>query len=183
MKILVCLQQPNPHITKPSPWNPRAPTPIATKDLNLRPRNWKLHAEAKGFGVAPGTILEKKTAQKETVPRKNSGNGDDDDDEKIPQVVFDRMIVRILFFVGAPMGIGVALLNLFGAVKDQHLWDVPVWLPFLTTFIAFGASALGIAYGTLSTSWDAEKKGSLLGLEEAQQNWVDVWKEEEDSKR
>ncbi|KAL6321464.1 hypothetical protein AAG906_018400 [Vitis piasezkii] len=108
MKILVCLQQPNPHITKPSPWN--------------------------------------------------------------------------LVLCGAPMGIGVALLNLFGAVKDQHLWDVPVWLPFLTTFIAFGASALGIAYGTLYKLGCGEE-GFLLGLEEAQQNWVDVWKEEEDSKR
>ena len=184
MKTLVCLQQPNLHITKPSLWNPRAPTlrPIATKYLNFPPKTWKLHAEAKGFGVAPSTTLGKKTQQKETVPRKNSGNDDDDDDdEKIPQVVFDRMIVRILFFVGAPLGIGVVLLNLFGIVKDQHLWDVPVWLPFLTTFITFGASALGIAYGTLSSSWDAEKKGSLLGLEEAQQNWVDMWKEEENS--
>lgn len=181
MKTLVCLQQPNLHIIKPSPWHPRAPTlhPIATKDLNLPPRTWKLHAEAKGFGVAPSTALGKKTGQKETVPRKNSENNDDD--EKIPQVVFDRIIVRILFFVGAPLGLGVALLNLFGVVKDQHLWDVPAWLPFLTTFFTFGASALGIAYGTLSTSWDAERKGSLLGLEEAKQNWVDMWKEEEDS--
>lgn len=125
-------------------------------------------------------MLEKKTTKKEITPRKN--DNEDDDDEKIPQAVFDRMIVRILFFVGVPMGIGVALLNLFGAVKAQRSWDVPVWLPFLTTFIFFGASALGIAYGTLSTSWDEEKKGSLLGLEEAQQNWVDMWMEEDDSK-
>ena len=70
---------------------------------------------------------------------------------------------------------------MFGIVKDQHLWDVLVWLPFLTTFITFGASSLGITYGTLSTSWDLEKKGSLLELEEAQHNWVDMWKEEEDN--
>lgn len=76
------------------------------------------------------------------------------------------------------MATGLALLHLFGVVKEQNLWDAPLWLPFLTTLITFGASTLGIAYGTLSASWDPKKKGSLLGLEEAQRNWVEMWKEE-----
>ena len=59
-------------------------------------------------------------------------------------------------------------------------FDVPLWLPFLTTFITFGASTPGIAYGTLSARWDPEKKGSFLGLEKAQRNWVEMWKEEND---
>ncbi|KAG8492033.1 hypothetical protein CXB51_015764 [Gossypium anomalum] len=39
-----------------------------------------------------------------------------------------------------------------GYPKERNLWDVPLWLPFLTTFNTFGASTLRIAYGTLSAS-------------------------------
>ncbi|KAK9293322.1 hypothetical protein L1049_021314 [Liquidambar formosana] len=182
MKTLVCAEKPPLYITKPSPWRPRpiSPTlhPTPMKNIHHPTRTWKLHAEAKGFGGLSSTIPDKRI-QRETVTRKNSGKNDDDDDQ-IPKVVFERMIVRILLSVGVPMAIGLALLHLFGIVKEQHLWDVPLWLPVLTTFFTFGTSALGIAYGTLSTSWDAEKKGSLLGVEEAQQNWVEMWREEED---
>ncbi|PWA93032.1 hypothetical protein CTI12_AA075800 [Artemisia annua] len=40
-------------------------------------------------------------------------------------------------------------------------------------------STLGIAYGTLSTSWDADNKGSILGFEEAKENWVKMWEEDD----
>ena len=105
---------------------------------------------------------------------------DDDDDDKIPEAVWERIMFRILFYVGVPLVTGVALLQVFSIMKEQNLWDVPIWLPFLTTFLTFGASALGIAYGTLSTSWDAQREGSFLGFEEAQKNWVEIWKEEEE---
>uniref|UniRef100_A0A5B7BLW3 Uncharacterized protein n=1 Tax=Davidia involucrata TaxID=16924 RepID=A0A5B7BLW3_DAVIN len=177
MKTLVCLEQPHFSITKPYPWKPKNPIlhPTTMKTPYLPTRTLKLHAEAKGFTGAP--------ANKETVSRKNYGSDDGDDDDKIPEVVLERMIVRILIYVGVPLITGIAFLQVFSIVKEQHLWDVPLWLPFLTTFITFGASALGIAYGTLSTSLDPEKKGSILGFEEAQKNWVEMWREEEDSKR
>lgn len=81
------------------------------------------------------------------------------------------------------MGLGLAFLHLFGELKEHQVWEAPLWLPFTTTFLTFGASALGIAYGTLSTSLDAERKGSVLGLEEVQRNWVEMWKEEDESQR
>lgn len=81
--------------------------------------------------------------------------------------------------MGGPLAIGFALLQLFSVSKEQHLWNVPKWLPFLTTFITFGASALGVAYGSLSTSLDAEEEGSFLGFEQVEKNWVEMWKEEE----
>lgn len=115
---------------------------------------------------------------KEKPSSKNPKN--DDDDDEIPQVVTERMLVRIVAAVGLPLATGIAFLNVFEYIKENHLWDVPVWLPFLTTLLTFGTSALGIAYGALSTSWDAEKKGSILGFEEAQKNWVDMWREEDE---
>ncbi|MBA0625625.1 hypothetical protein Godav_003407 [Gossypium davidsonii] len=107
---------------------------------------------------------------------KKSSNNNNNEDEEASQVVFERMIARILASVGVPMATGLALLHLLGLAKERNLWDVPLWLPFLTTFITFGASTLRITYGTLSASWDPKKKGSLLGLEEAQCNWVKIWK-------
>ncbi|XWS48481.1 hypothetical protein CRYUN_Cryun13aG0081100 [Craigia yunnanensis] len=81
------------------------------------------------------------------------------------------MIAIILVSVGVPLATGLALLHLFGVVKKQNLWDVSLWLPFLTTFITFGTSTLGIPYGTLSASWDPEmnlfsewKKLNAIGL-------------------
>ncbi|GAA0167868.1 hypothetical protein Leryth_019285 [Lithospermum erythrorhizon] len=137
-------------------------------------RIWKIHAEAKGFNSNRSSLANE---QQELKKNKQTNN---DEDDKIPNVVFERMISRILISVGVPLITGIVLLKIFDALKGQHLWDVPYWLPFLTTFITFGASALGIAYGTLSTSWDPERKGSALGLEEAQENWVVMWKEDEE---
>ncbi|XVF53528.1 hypothetical protein PTKIN_Ptkin05aG0106200 [Pterospermum kingtungense] len=175
MRALLSLEAPQFSLGKPSFWDPiRTPTtlflPTIIKNQNQPSSTEKLQANAKGFASKPPA------PSKENAANKNN-NGDD---EQVPQVVFERMIARILVSVGVPLATGLVLLHLFGVAKEQNLWDVPLWLPFLTTFITFGASALGIAYGTLSASWDPEKKGSFLGLEEAQRNWVEMWKEEND---
>ncbi|KAK9070392.1 hypothetical protein SSX86_010794 [Deinandra increscens subsp. villosa] len=135
-------------------------------------KRWKINAKAKGFN---GSNLEKKKAMVSEAKKKMK----EDADDKIPDVVMERIIVRILFNVGVPLVTGLGLLQVFSVIKEQNLWQIPRWLPFLTTFITFGASALGIAYGTLSTSWDAEDKGSVLGFEEAKKNWGQMWEEDD----
>ncbi|XP_059433874.1 uncharacterized protein PAM68-like [Corylus avellana] len=177
MKTLItCSSQPPLYLSKPSPWKPRSPNLHPTTMLNLKRPTSKLKPHAsgpKGFtGTAPATIEGSDTS-------KNSNKTNNNDDEEVPQAVFNRIIVRILAFVLVPMGLGLAFLHIFGVIKEQHLWDVPLWLPLLTTFLTFGASTFGIAYGALSTSWDEEKKGSILGLEEARENWVEMWKQED----
>ncbi|RLN19001.1 ABC-type Co2+ transport system, permease component [Panicum miliaceum] len=112
---------------------------------------------------------------------KNGGGGGDDDE--LPQPVFDRILRRIMFAVGVPMASGVALLNAYDALKRGQGVDVPAWVPLLTILVAFGTSALGIAYGTLSASWDPDKEGSLLGIDEARANWPVLWKEEIDKEK
>lgn len=172
MKTLAFAEHPLTHIASPSPLNPTTP--------KLRNRIWSVHAKAKGFDRPPANSQKEKNARIEPIRKMSDEKNEYKDDEKIPEVVFERMIGRILFYVGAPLATGIVLLRVFDVLKEQHVWDVPLWFAFLTTFITFGASALGIAYGTLSTSWDAEKKGSLLGFEEAQKNWTDIWREEEE---
>ncbi|KQJ97570.1 uncharacterized protein PAM68-like [Brachypodium distachyon] len=121
-----------------------------------------------------------KAAFAETAGEGNGkdGDGEDDDDDELPQAVFDRILRRILFTVGVPMATGVALLSVYDALKRGRGVEVPQWVPLLTTLVAFGTSALGIAYGTLSASWDPDKEGSLLGIDEARTNWPELWKEE-----
>lgn len=109
--------------------------------------------------------------------REEEGSGGNDDDE-IPQAVFDRILQRILFTVGIPMASGVALLNVYDALKRGRGVEVPSWVQLLTILLSFGTSALGIAYGTLSASWDPDKEGSLLGIDEARTNWPELWKDE-----
>jgi hypothetical protein len=115
-----------------------------------------------------------------SVPKANGGGGKQDeyDDDELPQPVFDRILGRILVTVGLPMASGVALLNVYEALKSNQGVELPSWLSLLTILVSFGTSALGIAYGTLSASWDPEKEGSLLGIEELQANWPVLWAEE-----
>ncbi|URD78964.1 hypothetical protein MUK42_02703 [Musa troglodytarum] len=131
----------------------------------------RLRAQGRGFGVS--------VSDRKARPEEGSAEGDDE----IPQVVFDRMMRRILFSVGAPMASGIGVLYLESFLKQSQLWEVPRWLPLLTILLSFGTSALGIAYGTLSTSWDPNKEGSLLGWEQAQRNWPELWKDEEDESK
>lgn len=173
MKTLTFVEHPLTYISSLSPLNPTTPKP--------HNKIWRVHAKAKGFNRPPANVQREKIASIESVQGKsgerNAGNNDDD---KIPDVVFGRIIRRILAYFGVPLVTGIVLLGVFDVLKEQHVWNVPIWFAFLTTFITFGASALGIAYGTLSTSWDAERKGSLLGFEEAQRNWTEMWKEDEE---
>lgn len=160
----------------------KPPFLFPSKSLHLHPppvvvtrRTRILHAGAKGF---TGSRSPPATYAKEQKPGTNGGGGDDDDE--IPQEVIERMGVRIMVSVGVPVAIGIGLLNFIGELKDRNLWDVPLWVPFTTTLLFFGTSTFGIAYGALSSSWDVDRKGSMLGLEEFERNWVEMWKEEED---
>eukprot|EP01018_Ginkgo_biloba_P007637 Gb_03315 [translate_table: standard] len=125
----------------------------------------------KGFGPVPDN---------KNIRRMPEEDGNDDKDDEIPQFVFDRMIKRIGFFVGVPIGFGFLLLNILNYLKMEFKWSIPIWLSAGTILIFFGSSALGLTYGALSTSWDPSNEGSLLGWSEAQKNWPEVWKEEEE---
>ncbi|XP_054784922.1 uncharacterized protein PAM68-like [Prosopis cineraria] len=176
MKTLIFASNPILHLSELPTRKPKIAY-FQTIPITTIKHEFKPHANPKGFSsVSNGSIeTTSKKANDDNNKKKN------DENDEIPQEVFNRMIVRILVSVGLPMGLGLAFLHIFGVLKENQLWDVPLWLPFTTTLFTFGASALGIPYGSLSTSFDAGRKESLLGLEEVQRNWLEMWKEEDQS--
>uniref|UniRef100_A0A2P2JWX7 Uncharacterized protein n=1 Tax=Rhizophora mucronata TaxID=61149 RepID=A0A2P2JWX7_RHIMU len=175
MNALLCVQKSPPCLGKLSPRKPLAPAfhPTGTQTLNNpSSRTWKLHPNAKGFARSTRSI-------EESAINKTSKTDKNNEEEAIPEEVIYRIGGRILVLVGVPMALGIASLHIFGIIKEQHVWDVPVWIPFTTTLLFFGASTFGIPYGALSASLDPKQKGSFLGFEEARHNWAEMWKEEE----
>nr|GLL38919.1 uncharacterized protein PAM68-like [Ipomoea trifida] len=81
------------------------------------------------------------------------------------------------------MATGLVLVQILGTVKERGIWDVPNWVPILTIFVFLSASTLGVAYGALSASWVSDREGSALGFEEAQRNWAEMWREEDDQNK
>ncbi|CAK8532715.1 unnamed protein product [Lathyrus sativus] len=146
--------------------------------FNIPLTTLKTQASAKGFSNTRPTASSKTNKTKDDVIMTMKKNPKNNDDDEITEVVMYRIIGRILFSVLVPMGIGLGFLHLYGELKDREIWNAPLWIPFLTTLITFGASALGIAYGVLSTSLDEEREGSLLGFQELEKNWVEMWQQE-----
>ncbi|XP_016200584.1 protein PAM68, chloroplastic [Arachis ipaensis] len=134
----------------------------------------------KGFGASSN-----KKKKKTKNPRKEE-YGDDEEEEEyqeeeereegvIPEVVTNRMISRMGFSVGIPLGIGLLFFPFFYYLKVGLKIDVPTWVPFIVSFFFFGSALLGVSYGIVSSSWDPLREGSLLGWNEAQKNWPVFW--------
>ncbi|CAI0403146.1 unnamed protein product [Linum tenue] len=178
MNALFSTQKPALHLAH---LHPSKPSSIPSSPF-LRPHKptsnnpWKLNANAKGFAPINPPAKESPSGG----GKKNKNNNESDE---IPQEVFERMTARIFVSVGIPMGLGIGLLYLIGFVKERNLMDLPLWVPFMTTLLTFTASILGIAYGGLSTSLDPNRKGSLLGLEEAREHWEEMWQEETEEEK
>lgn len=89
----------------------------------------------------------------------------------IPEVVSQRMLRRMLVFSGTPTFLGVAIffVSYFLIVKGQV--DLPSYAVLLTTLGCFGLGVVGLTYGVLSASWDEDRPGDWLGLEEFKVNF------------
>lgn len=88
----------------------------------------------------------------------------------IPEKVAMRMGKRMLPFVGIPlfgsMGAFVAFWY-FATYKDMEFQPGAV---AVTTTVLLLSGLLGITYSIVSASWDEDREGSLLGIEEFQKN-------------
>jgi Photosynthesis affected mutant 68 len=98
----------------------------------------------------------------------------------IPKSVSQRMVKRVAAFCGIPTILGIAtlvgsyLLIVFADVK------LPPIAVLLVNMGLFGLGVVGITYGVLSSSWDEQQAGSLLGVNEFKTNWgrmAAVWRE------
>lgn len=98
---------------------------------------------------------------------------------EIPEVVSKRMARRMAFFSGLPTLLGVATFFVSYLVVTQGWVKLPNVAVLLVSMGFFGLGVLGLSYGVLSTCWDEETVGSLLGIEQFSVNLgrlVDSWK-------
>jgi hypothetical protein len=90
--------------------------------------------------------------------------------QTIPEVVSQRMSRRMAWFSGVPMlmGMGTFIVSYFIVKKD--LFPLPTTAVLLVSLGFFGLSVGGLSYGVFSASWDEERDGSWLGLEDFKLN-------------
>jgi len=83
----------------------------------------------------------------------------------IPDAVASRMARRIALATGIPtlMGMGVFIASYL--LVSRHILDIPPSLTLLASGACFLLGLVGLSYGVLSASWEAEP-GSLLGSEQ-----------------
>jgi hypothetical protein len=89
----------------------------------------------------------------------------------IPEVISQRMLRRMLAFSGVPTFLGVA--TFFGsyALIVKGNVDLPPYAVLLSTLGCFGLGVVGLTYGVLSASWDEDRPGDWLGLDEFKTNF------------
>ncbi|KAJ6926240.1 hypothetical protein NC651_010617 [Populus alba x Populus x berolinensis] len=155
MNTLACSQKSPLYLANSSPWKPMAPSILPT---SIQKTLNNPPATWKVQASAKGFGRAPPSIQESSI-KKTSKNTNNNDDEEIPEEVLYRIIKRVLVSVGAPMALAFASMNVIGA------------------------SVCGIAYGALSTSMDPNEQGSLLGFEQVQKNWVEMWKEEDEGKK
>lgn len=92
----------------------------------------------------------------------------------IPERVAMRMGQRMLPFVGLPLFLGCGSFVgfwYFATYKDMEFQPVTV---AVTTIGLLVVGLLGITYSIFSTSWDEDREGGVLGIEEAKKNLGNV---------
>ncbi len=89
----------------------------------------------------------------------------------IPQVVSDRMLRRMLAFSGLPTGFGILTFFVSYYLVINQVVELPSYFVLLVTLACFGLGVVGLTYGVLSASWDEERPGTWLGLEDFRINF------------
>ena len=88
----------------------------------------------------------------------------------MPQVVSDRMLARVVPFAGLPIFFAVVIFAGFFYANTQLELDLPPQIVAYTTQACVLLSFAGITWGVMSTSWDEEVEGSVLGFEQVGRN-------------
>lgn len=89
----------------------------------------------------------------------------------IPQAVSDRMLRRMLAFSGVPTGLGILTFFVSYYLVTNQVIELPSYFVLLVTLACFGLGVVGLTYGVLSASWDEDRPGSWLGLEDFRVNF------------
>jgi len=88
----------------------------------------------------------------------------------IPEKVAQRMGSRMLPFVGIPLFGGMGAFVAFWYMATYRDMEFQPALVAASTIVLLGVSLVGITYSMMSTSWDSDREGSLLGTDEFGKN-------------
>lgn len=88
----------------------------------------------------------------------------------MPEVVGDRMLKRMVIFLGVPLFGGIATFAAFIIAARTFDTVIKPTTVASTTQAIFALGVVGITYGPLSASWDEEREGSVFGFEEVPKN-------------
>jgi CHASE2 domain-containing sensor protein len=102
------------------------------------------------------------------------------------EAVSQRMLKRMIFFSGIPVGLGILVFFASYVLITQGIAELPNVAVLLTTLACFGLSVIGLSYGALSASWEEDAVGSLLGMEQFQVNFERLtgsWRQAREEKR
>lgn len=150
-------------------------TPAPGKSQGTGPKAATQTPRAKASGAKP-----KAASQKPLKSRRDRA------DTQIPEVVSRRMLTRMLTFSGIPTGLGIAVFFISYGLVVRQVVDLPNVAVLLTTLGCFGLGVVGLSYGALSTSWEENRPGSWLGLDEFQVNFgrmINAWRETREARR
>jgi len=87
-----------------------------------------------------------------------------------PKAVTRRMVRRMLAFCGIPTVLGLVSLFAFYGIANYTTLELPHTAAVLVSMGLFGMGVLGLSYGIISTSWEENAPGSLLGWPEFRAN-------------
>ncbi len=88
----------------------------------------------------------------------------------IPDVVSKRMVRRMAFFCGIPSALGMSSLVVFYWLKANNIIDLPPIAALLVSLSFLVLGIIGLSFGIFSASWDEDRVGGLLGIEELKLN-------------
>ncbi len=124
----------------------------------------------RGNRPKPKKQTTQKTATDKATDKRNRANNRANNSGAIPKEVSDRMLRRMAVLSGSPVFLGVGIFFLAYYLKSREIVEFPPVAVLLVTMGCFGLGVLGLTYGVLSASWDAEP-GGLVGLSEFKLNF------------
>lgn len=155
-------------------------TPAPGKSQGTGPQAATQTPGAKASGAKSVGAKPKAASPKPSKARRDRA------DTQIPEVVSRRMLTRMLTFSGIPTGLGIAIFFISYGLVVRQVVDLPNVAVLLTTLGCFGLGVVGLSYGALSTSWEENRPGSWLGLDEFQVNFgrmTHAWREAREARR
>mmetsp|Transcript_50487 Transcript_50487/g.163589 ORF Transcript_50487/g.163589 Transcript_50487/m.163589 type:complete len:264 (-) Transcript_50487:189-980(-) len=129
-----------------------------------------LEAMRQAAGADPDEARRGRAALRQTAYTAEEMSPVDPSAGVMPEVVSNRMLSRVVPFAGLPVfGAFLVFVGAYYANTQLDL-DVPPQVIAYATQACFALSFAGITWGVLSTSWDEETEGSLLGSEQVGRN-------------